>query len=150
MRIMSLDLGEKRIGVALSDPEGLIAQTLTVIHHVSRNKDIQIISGLLAEHEVEKIVVGLPRRLDGTLGPEAKKAEEMARELERRLHVPTILWDERLTTVAAQKAMIEAGVRREKRREKIDAVAAALLLQNYLDFERAGSSHRESEGSDEN
>jgi putative Holliday junction resolvase len=130
---MGLDLGGKRIGVSLSDPDGLIAQALTVIHSVSRNKDIQTIGELLKEHQVERIVVGLPRRLDGTLGPEAKKAEEVAKEIERRLHVPTILWDERLTTVAAQKAMIEAGVKREKRKEKIDAVAAALLLQGYLD-----------------
>jgi putative Holliday junction resolvase len=88
---------------------------------------------------VEKIVVGYPRKLDGTLGPQAKKAEEIAKEMERRFHVPVILWDERLTTVAAQKMMIEAGVKREKRREKIDAVAAAILLQNYLDYLRLGT-----------
>jgi putative Holliday junction resolvase len=131
---MGLDPGEKRIGVALSDPSGLIAQSLTVIQRTGLNRDLHVIADLAKDHEVERIVVGLPRRLDGSLGPAAKQAEQFARQVERLVCLPVVLWDERLTTVAAQKAMIEAGVRREKRREKIDAVAAAILLQGYLDF----------------
>lgn len=134
VRLMGLDVGEKRIGVSISDPQGLIAQSLTVVRRTSLKADVQVIGELAREYGVEKIVVGLPRRMDGTLGPQALKAEEFARELERRLHLPTILWDERLTTAAAERLMIEAGVRREKRRERIDAVAATLLLQSYLDF----------------
>ncbi len=139
MRLMGLDLGEKRIGVSISDPDRLIAQSLTVIQHTSLKRDIHAIEKLAKEHEVEKVVVGLPRRMDGTLGPAAEMAQTFAQELERRTKLPTVMWDERLTTVAAQRAMIEAGVRREKRRERVDAVAAAILLQSYLDFLRAAA-----------
>lgn len=131
---MGLDVGDRRIGVSISDPQGLLGQSLKVIQRTSLKKDIQAIGELAKENDVGKIVVGLPRQMDGTIGPQALKAEEFARELERRLGIPVILWDERLTTVAAERLMIEAGLRREKRREKIDAVAAALLLQSYLDF----------------
>ncbi len=134
VRLMGLDVGEKRIGVSLSDPQGLLAQSLTVIQRTSLKRDIQIIGKLAKENDVAKIVVGLPRQMDGSIGPQALKTEAFARELERRLRLPIILWDERLTTVAAERLMIEAGVRRERRKEKIDAVAATLLLQGYLDF----------------
>lgn len=136
---MGLDIGDKRIGVAISDPLGWFAQSLTVIQRTTLKRDIQAIGELVKEHDIGKMVVGLPRSMDGTLGPQAAKVEDFAVELERRLHVPLVLWDERLTTVEAERLMIEAGVRREKRREKIDAVAASLLLQGYLDFLRAQS-----------
>ncbi|MDA8187180.1 MAG: Holliday junction resolvase RuvX [Dehalococcoidales bacterium] len=134
---MGLDVGDKRIGVALGDPTGWIASSLTVITRTSLKRDVQIIGELAKEHEVQKIIVGLPRRMDGTLGEQAQKAQAFGRELERRLGLPVVFWDERLTTVAAEKMMIGAGVRREKRRERIDAVAASLMLQSYLDFQRS-------------
>src|SRR3989304_6296028 len=121
---MGLDVGEKRIGVSISDPGGVFAQSLAVIQRVSLKKDFDAIRTLVGEYGVEKIVVGLPRNMDGSVGPQAMRAAEFARELERRLRLPLVMWDERLTTVAAEKAMIEAGTRREKRREKIDSVAA--------------------------
>ncbi len=134
MRILGIDLGDKKIGVALSDEMGWTAQGLAVIISgggVAEN--IKRIKELALENKVEKIVVGLPRNMDGSTGPRAEKAREFARRLEKSLGLPVEMWDERLTTVAAEKMLIKADLRRSKRRQVIDKIAAALILQNYLD-----------------
>ncbi len=134
MRIMALDVGDRRIGVALSDPEGILASAISVIKRSNKQRDVEKIAALAVEHEVETIVVGLPARLDGTIGEQAAKVQSFARDLERKASQPIVFWDERLTTAAAERMMIEAGFKRQKRKERIDAAAAALILQGYLDY----------------
>ena len=131
MRLMGLDLGERRIGVAVSDPGRVLARGIEVIERRSVEKDLAAIARLAEEYEVEAIVVGYPRRLNGTAGEEAKKAEAFAAQIEAHLELPVILWDERLSTVRAARAVAEGGKR--KRRLGIDAVAAVVILQDYLD-----------------
>ena len=137
MRVLGLDIGERRIGVALSDPEGIIAIALTVIDGRSEDAALKQLIDLTHEHEVERIVVGLPRSLDGSLGKQAQAVEAFAESLARCTELPVVTWDERLSTVAAERMMIEAGVKREKRKERLDSVAAAFILQGYLDRERS-------------
>ena len=131
MRVIGIDLGEARIGVAISGPEGLLAEPLAVLRHRSRDQDIEAIAALVKQHGAEKVVVGLPLRLDGTEGEKAAKARAFARRLERRLATEVALWDERLTTFGAGQIM--AGEKPDDRRALIDAVAAAVILQSYLD-----------------
>ncbi len=133
MRLMSLDVGDRRIGVALSDPQRIVARGLRVIHRRSHQADLELISSLVREHEVEKVVVGFPLHSDGTAGEQASKVESYAEELRQVLEVPVVLWDEGYSTVRAREAMIEAGRKKRERRERIDAVAAAAILQDYLD-----------------
>ncbi|MBI4321653.1 MAG: Holliday junction resolvase RuvX [Chloroflexi bacterium] len=134
MRLLGLDVGDKRIGVAVSDPDLWLAQSLTVIQRVSSKRDFQAIADLVREYEVEKVIIGLPRTMAGEIGEQARKVQEFGRELEERSGMPVEFWDERLTTTGAQKLMIAAGVKRARRKQIIDAVAAALILQGYLDF----------------
>lgn len=134
MRILALDVGDRRVGVALSDPSGTLASALTVIERSARERDLRKIAALADEYQVTQIVVGLPRRMDGTVGEQAEKVQSFARSLQRVVTQPVIFWDERLTTAAAEKMMIEAGMKRAKRRARIDAAAAALILQGYLDY----------------
>lgn len=136
MRVMGLDVGDRRIGIALGDPSGRLASPLTVLRRASRpsgKDDFQVLRQLAQTHEVNQIVVGLPRRLDGTLGTQAKKVLAFTRELEREVGLPVALWDEEFTTVEAERLLIEGGKSRRKRREAVDAAAAALILQSYLD-----------------
>lgn len=149
LRVMALDVGDRRIGVALSDPEGILASTLSVIKRTNREADLTKVADLAAQHEVGAIVVGLPTRLDGTIGEQAAKVQSLARELARKVSQPIVFWDERLTTAAAERMMIDAGFRRQKRKERIDAAAAALILQGYLDYVASSKPAREqhSEGS---
>jgi putative holliday junction resolvase len=136
VRILAVDPGSKRVGVALSDPTGTIAQGLTTLAAEPRDTLPARLADLAKEKEAARIVVGLPRRLDGSYGPEAKSARELADGLRQASGLPVELVDERLTTVAAERAMIEGGASRAKRRESIDQVAAALLLQSHLDRKR--------------
>ncbi len=131
MRLMGLDLGERRIGVAVSDPSRVLARGIEVIERHSVEKDLEAIARLAEEYEVEAIVVGFPRRLNGTAGEEAKKARAFSAQIEAHLGLPVILWDERLSTVRAARALAEGGKR--KRHLGIDAVAAVVILQDYLD-----------------
>lgn len=131
MRLLGLDLGERRIGVAVSDPSRVLARGIEVIERRSVEKDLEAIARLVEEYEVEAIVVGFPRRLNGTAGEEAKKAQAFAAQIEAHLGRPVILWDERLSTVRAARALAEGGKR--KRRLGIDAVAAVVILQDCLD-----------------
>jgi putative Holliday junction resolvase len=145
LRILAVDPGSKRVGLALSDPTGTIAQALATVPAEPKASLSTRLADIARAREAERIVVGLPRRLDGTLGPEARSAVELAGELRRSSGLPVDLVDERMTTAAAERAMIEGGVRREHRRRDIDRVAATMLLQSHLDSRRsqvAGSQAR--------
>jgi len=133
---MGLDFGSKTVGVAVSDSLLITAQGLEIIRRKEENKlrrTLARIEELIVEYEVEEIVLGLPRNMNATEGMRVELTREFQEKLERRTGLPVILWDERLTTVSAQKAMIEAGIRREKRKDYVDKIAAALILQSYLD-----------------
>jgi len=131
-RVLALDPGTKRIGVALSDELGWTAQPLETFERRSLEADIAHIQDLVREHEVREVIIGLPIRLDGSLGPAAQTVQALQRTLEERLPVPVVAWDERLTSRSAEQMLIEANVSRKKRRGAVDRVAAALLLQSYL------------------
>ncbi len=136
MRVMGLDFGSKTVGVALSDPLLLTAQGLEIIRRREENKLRQTlarIEALIVEYGVEELVLGLPKHMNGTEGVRAELTGEFKEKLERRTGLPVILWDERLTTVAAEKTMMDAGIRREHRGEYVDKIAATLILQGYLD-----------------
>ena len=139
MRMMGLDVGDKTIGVAVSDALGLTAQAVDVIRRTGPDKDFARLETLVNDYEVEHIVVGLPKNMNGTIGPRAEKCRLFAESLKQRLHLPVTLWDERLTTVAAEKMLISADVRRKSRKKVIDKMAASLILQTYLDSRRRDS-----------
>jgi len=135
LRIMGLDLGQKRIGVALSDPLLLTATGHSVIPRRGLEKDIHTICDLVKEYDVGEIVVGLPVRTTGEEGPEAEKARGFAQRLQKRCPQSQIVFfDERFTTVVAERVLIEGNVRRKQRRQVVDKLAAAVVLQNYLDY----------------
>ncbi len=139
MRIMGLDLGSKTVGVAISDPLLLTAQGIEIIRRKEENKlrrTFARLEELIEEYEVTQIVLGLPKNMNDTLGNRAELSMEFKDKLERRTGLPVSMWDERLTTVAADKAMIEAGIRREDRKEHVDKIAAVFILQGYLDLRR--------------
>ena len=133
MRSMSLDVGTRTIGVAASDLMGMIANGVETIRRTSEERDLQRIGELIAEYEVDTMVVGYPKNMHNTVGESAQKTEELKAALERRTGLPVIHWDERLTTVAADRVLMESGVRREHRKESVDQIAAAMILQGYLD-----------------
>lgn len=145
MRILGLDYGSVTVGVSISDPLGYTAQGLEVIRRNEENKlrrTLARIEELTALYEVERIVLGYPKNMNNTEGERVQRTREFAEKLEKRTGLPVILWDERLTTVAAHQAMIEANMRREDRAKVVDKVAAMLILQGYLDklsFERKES-----------
>ena len=136
MRIMGLDFGSKTTGVAVSDPLGLTAQGLETIVRKDENKLRQTcarIEELIEEYQIEAIVLGYPKNMNNTVGERGEKTQEFKVALERRTGLQVILWDERLTTVAAERVLIESGVRRENRKKSVDQIAAAMILQGYLD-----------------
>jgi len=133
MRVLALDVGDKRIGVAISDPGQVLARSLKVIQRGSRQEDFAAVARLVEEYEVETVVVGYPWSLDGKAHAQAEKVERYATSLAESLTVPMLLWDERFSTVSAERLMREAGLRGKKKRERVDAVAAAVILQDYLD-----------------
>lgn len=133
MRIMGLDLGTKTIGVAVSDALGWTAQGLETIKRVSWKRDIGILQTLARDYEVEKVVVGLPKNMDGSLGPKAREVEALALKLKQEMGLPVVFWDERLSTVAAERVLLEGDVSRRKRRRVRDKMAAVIILQSYLD-----------------
>ena len=136
MRILGLDYGSKTVGVAVSDPLGLTAQKVETIWRKQENKlrrTLARIEELVAEYGVEKIVVGLPKNMNNTLGERAEKSLEFKEMLERRTGLEVIMWDERLTTVEANRTLMEASVRRENRKQYLDQLAAVFILQGYLD-----------------
>lgn len=136
MRILGLDYGSKTVGVAVSDPLLVMATSVEIIRRDSENKlrrTLARIESLIAEYEVDRIVLGLPKNMNNTLGDRVEKTMEFKAMLERRTGLPVIMWDERLTTVMAHKTMIESGVRREDRDKYVDSIAAMFILQGYLD-----------------
>ena len=136
VRIMGLDFGSKTVGVAVSDGLGLTAQGVEIIRRTSENKLRQTlarIESLIGEYEVGKIVLGFPKNMNNTIGERAEKTLAFKEMLERRTGLPIVMWDERLTTVAADRVLIEAGVRRENRKGYVDEIAAVFILQGYLD-----------------
>ncbi|HCJ4461457.1 Holliday junction resolvase RuvX [Listeria innocua] len=135
MRIMGLDVGSKTVGVAISDPLGWTAQGVETIQIDESRKQFGYdrVKELVVEYEVEKVVVGLPKNMNNTIGPRAESSKIYAEVLESRIGLPVVLWDERLTTSAAERTLIEADVSRKKRKEVIDKLAAVMILQSYLD-----------------
>ena len=133
MRIMGLDVGNKTIGVALSDPLGWTAQGLEVIRRENVEKDIGRLSEIAQEYGVEKILVGIPKNMNATIGPQGEKVLAFIEQLKARIDLPIKTWDERLSTVAAERMLIQADVSRSKRKKVIDKMAAAVILQGYLD-----------------
>lgn len=136
MRLLGLDVGDKRIGIALSDESATLASGLTTLERVGPRKDLKALAALVREHEVSDVVVGLPRQLDGSLGPQAQKVLQFMDELRPVVKVPVVPWDERFTSVMATQALIEGGVSRRGRRSVVDKVSATLILQNYLDYRK--------------
>ncbi len=132
MRILAVDPGSRRVGLAISDPTGTIASPLTVVQAEPDDGLADRLAGLAREQEAERIVVGLPRNMDGTRGPAAASAERLAARLRAATGLPVETFDERLTSVAAERSLVETGMKRDRRRKNVDQVAAALLLQAYL------------------
>lgn len=133
MRILGLDIGEKTIGVAVSDPLGFTAQGITTIQRQSKKKDVDELKKICEEYNVDTIVAGLPKNMNGTLGPSGEKILNFCDFIKENLNIPIKMWDERLTTVAAHRAMLEADLSRAKRKKIVDKVAATYILQGYLD-----------------
>jgi putative Holliday junction resolvase len=138
MRILGLDYGSRRIGVALCDELGMTAQGIATIARKNREADLGAIADLVRCHGVERVVVGYPLRLDGSEGIQCEKINRFVRRLETLLSLPVIRWDETLSTKEAEELLRERGVRREKRRAVVDRVAASLILQGYLDAHARG------------
>lgn len=135
-RIMGLDIGDKTIGVAVSDLMGLTAQGVTTIKRIGKKKDIEEIKKIIMERQVNKIVSGLPKNMNGTIGPQGEKVQKFCKLLEKETNLTVEFWDERLSTVAAERSLIEGNVRRENRKKVIDMLAAVIILQGYLDLQR--------------
>lgn len=136
-RIIGLDFGSKTTGVAVSDPFGWTAQGVEIIRRKEENKlrkTLARIEELVKEYGAARIVLGLPKNMNNSLGDRAEKSLAFKEMLERRTGLPVVMWDERLTTVAADRTMMEAGIRREHRKEYVDEIAAVFILQNYLDY----------------
>lgn len=133
MRWMGLDLGERRIGIAISDPLEMTAQADSYRLRSALQADLDFFVDLIVAREIDGVVIGLPVNMNGTEGPAAEKARVFGDQLQKRISVPVIFWDERLTTASAQRVLIEADLSRSKRREKVDQLAAVFILQNYLD-----------------
>lgn len=147
MRIMGLDYGSKTVGVAICDPLGMTAQGIEIIRRKSENKQRQTlarIDELIAEYQVESIVLGFPKHLNNDIGDRAEKSLEFQELLKKRTGLDVVMWDERLTTVEANRTLMEAKVRREDRKQYVDQLAAVFILQGYLDF----LAHEKQKGTD--
>jgi putative Holliday junction resolvase len=132
MRVAALDVGNVRVGVAVSDELRITAQGIGVVRRVGGRRDLEALAALLAPYELARLVVGLPLNMNGTEGPQAARVRAFAEQAAAHLGVPLEFWDERLTTVAAERTLLEADVSRKRRREVVDKVAAVLILQGYL------------------
>ncbi|MFC1905920.1 Holliday junction resolvase RuvX [Chloroflexota bacterium] len=133
MRALGLDVGEKRIGVALSDIMGMLASPLTIINVSDEQNALHNISELCSSNEVERIVVGLPKSMDGSIGNQAQKVQSFCDSLAKVVNIPIETWDERLSSVEANRVMMAAGTKKDKKKQLRDAIAAAIILQGYLD-----------------
>jgi len=133
MKVLGLDIGEKRIGIAVSDALRCTAQGLTVMQRSGADDDIGVIEEIVAASQVSEVVVGLPKNMDGSVGEGAQKVLSFVSKLEDALSIPIVLWDERWTTAEATRMLLQADVTRKKRRKVVDKIAAVLILQGYLD-----------------
>lgn len=136
MRIMGLDVGSNTIGVAVSDEMGWTAQGLTTIRRSSIESDLKTIEEYVKTYNVTKMVIGLPINMDGTIGKRAQSVLEFVKTLKKKLSIPVTTWDERLSTIAVTKVLLEADVSRKKRKRVVDKLAATYILQGYLDSEK--------------
>ena len=143
MRILALDVGDRRIGLAISDEKGWTAQALETLVRKDLRQDVLRLTELIRSRGVTEVVVGLPLHLDGHLGPQAEKVLTFVESLKTRMSVPVLMWDERLTTRESERTLIEAHVSRRKRKTVVDQMAAVLILQNYLDARQARLSGRQ-------
>ena len=145
MRIMAIDYGDARTGVALSDPTGFLAGQTFLIKSRKQEEVLEELAALVQRQGAQELVMGYPRNMDGTLGPRAEKYAAFARRLEEATGLPVALWDERRTTVDAHRILGEQGVRAKNRKDKIDSVAATLILEGYLDWKRLQAQRQERE-----
>lgn len=136
MRSMGLDFGDKTIGIAVSDPMGWTAQSKAVIRRKNLTDDLLKLQEYLSEYDIEEIVVGLPLNMNGTPGGRVEKTMQFVNFLKKRLEIPIVLWDERLSTKQAEGILLEADLSRKKRKKVIDQLAAGIILQNYLDAKK--------------
>ena len=137
MRILGIDYGDARTGLSVSDPSGFLAGSPSVIHEWNYDKLVDKLVAFVSENRIEEIVLGWPKNMDGTAGPRAEKCEALAETLRARTGLPVVLWDERRTTAAAHEILHQSGKKMKKHRQTVDAVAAALILQGYLDYRRS-------------
>ena len=145
MRIMAIDYGDARTGVALSDPTGFLAGQTFLVKSRKQEVGLEELAALVQRQGAQELVMGYPRNMDGTLGPRAEKYAAFARRLEEATGLPVALWDERRTTVDAHRILGEQGVRAKNRKDKIDSVAATLILEGYLDWKRLQAQRQERE-----
>ena len=137
MRILGIDYGDARTGLSVSDPSGFLAGSPSVIHEWNYDKLVDKLVAFVSENRIEEIVLGWPKNMDGTAGPRAEKCEALAETLRARTGLPVVLWDERRPTGAAHAHLHQSGKKMKKHRQTVDAVAAALILQGYLDYRRS-------------
>ncbi len=142
MRILGIDYGEKRIGLALSDRSNMVARSLKVLNRNGTRSWLEEIKAIVDQNKIEKIVIGLPRNMNGSLGEKAKEVLAFVKVLEKAVGVPTVTWDERLTTVSAEKVLLQAELSRKKRKDILDKLSACIILQNYLDSIESGQKER--------
>ena len=133
MRVLGLDIGDKTIGVAVSDPLGFTAQGVTTIRRKNEEIDLKELITICKEYSVDTIVAGLPENMNGTIGPQSEKVLAFCEVIKKEINIPIKMWDERLTTVAAHRVMLEADLSRAKRKKLVDKIAATYILQGYLD-----------------
>lgn len=136
LRILGIDLGDKTIGLAVSDPTGLLSQPVKTIRRMDIEHDMEAVKQAIGEYDVGRIVIGLPKNMNGSIGPQSEKILQFVELLKEATGMEVVLWDERLTTVAAERALLEADLSRKKRKKVIDSVAASIILQGYLESQR--------------
>lgn len=146
MTVMAIDYGDAHTGVAISDPTGFLAGTTTTIHSRKADVVLEELARLVREHRVEELVMGFPRNMDGSQGPRARLYRDFAAQIEQVTGLAPVLWDERRTTVDAHRILFEAGKNAKKRKKTVDAVAASLILESYLDFRRLQKSREQAQG----
>ncbi|SFH47433.1 putative holliday junction resolvase [Tindallia magadiensis] len=135
-RILGLDIGDRTIGVAVSDPFGWTAQGVTTIKRSDLPKDLEELGKIVEEYKATKMVIGIPKNMNGTFGSQAEKVRELVKEIVKQIDIETVEWDERLSTKMAERSLIEGDMRRNKRKKIIDTVAAVCILQGYLDYQQ--------------
>src|SRR5215471_8719285 len=139
MRIMALDVGDRKIGVAISDAMQLIAQGKPTLKRTTTEADIEYLRNLVTENDVHRIIIGEPLHMDGRPSPQSLKTAKFARKLQKATQIPVVLWDERLSSFAAEEHLVEMGLNWRKRREQVDKMAAMIILQSYLDRQKGSN-----------